>query len=258
VATRLKDAAPLLSIAVVVAFLALWQAASTWWIDPFFLPPPTTVVRGAWQLVATHVIFAAMGVSLARILAGWLLGSIVAIPIGLGIGSSLVARRAIDPFIHFFRFVPAIALVTIFIVWFGVGEVSKVLLIAYATAFIVVVNTASGVATIPQEKFDAARCLGANRRQVFAHVVVPASIPSIYVGMRLALASSFLVIVAAEMLAADSGLGYLIWTSRLYFRIDWMFAAIVTLGALGFVTDAVWKLIGRTALKRYLRDTLRY
>ena len=247
-----------LSLSSIVIFLLAWQAASTWLIDPFFLPAPTTVAHGAWQLVTTHVIFTAAGVSLARILGGWLLGCLVAIPIGLIVGSSRAARSLIDPFIHFFRFVPAIALVTLFIVWFGVGEVSKILLIAYATAFIVVVNTASGVATIPQEKIDAARCLGANGRQVFLHVVVPASIPSIYVGMRLALASSFLVIVAAEMLAAESGLGFLIWTSRLYFRIDWMFAAIVTLGALGYLADWVWKTIGRTTLKRYLRDTLKY
>lgn len=247
-----------LSIASVCAFVLLWQAASTWLIDPFFLPAPTTVLAGAWQLVTSHVIFVAAGVSLARILAGWLVGCCIAIPIGLLIGSSVATRSLIDPFIHFFRFVPAIALVTLFIVWFGVGELSKVLLIAYATGFIVVVNTATGVASIPRDKIDAARCLGARPSQVFFHVIVPASVPSIYVGMRLALASSFLVIVAAEMLAADSGLGFLIWTSRLYFRIDWMFAAIVTLGVLGFAADWLWKAFGRLVLQRYLRDALRY
>jgi ABC-type nitrate/sulfonate/bicarbonate transport system permease component len=248
----------LLSIGSVIVFLLVWQVASTWFIDPFFLPPPSAVASGGWELITTHTIFTAIGVSLGRILAGWLLGSIIAIPIGLIVGSFAPARSIVDPFVHFFRFVPAIALVTLFIVWFGVGEVSKILLIAYATAFIVVVNTASGVSSIPAEKLDAARCLGASRRQVFLHVVIPASLPSIYVAMRLALASSFLVIVAAEMLAADSGLGYLIWTSRLYFRIDWMFAALVTLGVLGFTCDWLWKLLGRTTLERYLRNALRY
>jgi NitT/TauT family transport system permease protein len=227
-------------------------------IDPLFLPAPSAVVAGGIELVKEGTLFLSVGVSLARILSGWLAGSAVAIPIGLLVGSSRLARGIVDPFIHFFRFVPAIALVTLFIVWFGVGEASKVLLIAYATAFTVMVNTASGVGSIAADKIDAARCLGANPRQLFLHVVVPAAVPSMYVGMRLALASSFLVIVAAEMLAAESGLGYMIWTSRLYFRIDWMFAAIVVLGLLGFFTDRVWKAFGATVLRAYLRDVLKY
>jgi NitT/TauT family transport system permease protein len=247
-----------LSLASVLGFLAVWQLASVTIIDPFFLPPPSDVVSGSSELVTDGTLAFSILISMMRILGGWLLGSAVAIPLGLLVGVSHTARAVVDPFIHFFRFVPAIALVTLFIVWFGVGETSKILLIAYATAFIVMVNTASGVGAIPQEKLDAARCLGASPSQTFSQIVVPASIPSIYVGMRLALASSFLVIVAAEMLAADSGLGYLIWTSRLYFRIDWMFAAIVTLGVLGYLTDRVWKAVGRHLLRRYLRDTTKY
>jgi len=247
-----------LSILSVIGFVALWQLVSMTVIDAFFLPPPSTVLAGAAELAAEGTLLEAVLVSMMRILGGWLLGSAIAIPIGLFVGSSPIARSIVDPFIHFFRFVPAIALVTLFIVWFGVGETSKILLIAYATAFIVMVNTASGVGAIPQEKLDAARCLGANERQVFTQIVVPASIPAIYIGMRLALASSFLVIVAAEMLAAESGLGYLIWTSRLYFRIDWMFSAIVLLGLLGFLTDRAWKALGQGALKRYLRDAAKY
>lgn len=247
-----------LSAASVLAFLALWQVASTWLIDPFFLPSPASVLAGAGELLLDGTLLASMAASLARILGGWLLGSALAIPIGLLIGASRMLQSVVDPFVHFFRFIPAIALVTLFIVWFGVGETSKVLLIAYATGFIVVINTASGVGALPKDKLDAARCLGANPTQVFLHIVVPASLPAIYVGMRLALASSFLVIVAAEMLAADSGLGALIWTSRLYFRIDWMFVGIVTLGLLGFATDRLWKLLGRVAARRFLRDALNY
>jgi NitT/TauT family transport system permease protein len=247
-----------LSVASVLAFLTLWQVASTWLIDPFFLPSPVSVFAGAGELVLDGSLFDSIVASLARILGGWLLGSALAIPVGLLIGASRLLQSVVDPFVHFFRFVPAIALVTLFIVWFGVGETSKVLLIAYATGFIVVINTASGVGALPKDKLDAARCLGASPTQVFLHIVVPASLPAIYVGMRLALASSFLVIVAAEMLAADSGLGALIWSSRLYFRIDWMFVGIVTLGLLGFATDRLWKLFGRLAARRFLRDALNY
>ncbi|QPM90870.1 ABC transporter permease [Pseudooceanicola algae] len=244
-----------ISVAVV---LVLWQIASTWLVDDTFLPSPLAVLSASWTLLLNGTLITSVLVSMMRILAGWIIGSAVAIPVGLVVGSSRVMRAVVDPFVHFFRFVPAIALVTLFIVWFGVGEVSKILLIAYATAFIVTVNTASGVAAISADKLNAARCLGASANQVFLRVVIPAALPAIYVGMRLALASSFLVIVAAEMLAADSGLGYIIWTSRLYFQVDWMFAAIVVLGLLGFATDRAWRHIGRTLLSRYLRGMTTY
>lgn len=242
----------------VVAVLLLWQVASTWLVDPMFLPGPWSVATGGWRMLVDGVLLPSIGISMMRILAGWLLGSAVAIPLGLAVGISPVARSLIDPFIHFFRFVPAIALVTLFIVWFGVGEESKIILIAYATAFIVVVNTASGVSSVSQDKLNAARCLGANSQQVFFRVLIPATLPAIYVGMRLALASSFLVIAAAEMLAADAGLGFIIWTSRLFFQVDWMFAAIIILGLLGFLTDRLWRLMGRTVLQRYLRSVTGY
>lgn len=249
---------PFYSVASVVAMIVLWQLASTYLIDPFFLPAPTAVVKGTGELLREGILLKSIGASLGRIFAGWILGSLAAIPVGLLVGSSPVVRSLVDPFTHFFRFIPALALITLFIVWFGVGELSKILLIVYSTGFIVMINTATGVAAIPEEKICAARCLGANRRQLFLHVTAPATVPYIYVGMRLAMASSFLVIVAAEMLAANSGLGYLIWTSRLYFRIDWMFAGIVLLGLLGYGTDRLWRLVGSTLLARYLREVSRY
>jgi ABC-type nitrate/sulfonate/bicarbonate transport system permease component len=247
-----------ISVVSVLAALLIWQVASGWLIDPFFLPSPVSVAAALWEMTLDGSLADSVGASLYRIFSGWLLGSAVAIPLGLLIGTFAPAKSAFDPFVHFFRFIPAIALVTLFIVWFGIGEASKILLIAYATGFIVLVNTASGIGAIPQDKIDAARCLGATSRQVFLRVIVPASLPNIYVGMRLALASSFLVIVAAEMLAAESGLGYLIWNSRLYFRIDLMFAAIVLLGFLGFVADRLMRIGGRLLMENYLRDALKY
>jgi ABC-type nitrate/sulfonate/bicarbonate transport system permease component len=248
----------IVSTASVAGFLLLWQVLADAFVDPFFLPTPTTIFAGLGELLREGILFEAIGVSLGRIVLGWLLGSALAIPVGLLVGASSLVKSVIDPFIHFFRFIPAIALVTLFIVWFGVGEISKVLLITYATGFIVMINTASGVTAIPKEKLDAARTLGARPWQVFLRVIVPATVPFVYVGMRLAMASSFLVIVAAEMLAARSGLGYLIWTSRLYFRIDWMFAGIILLGLLGFLTDRLWRLLGSLFMRRFLRETLQY
>lgn len=248
----------LLSIVGPVTAIVLWHLASGTLVDPFLLPPPTAVASGMLELLADGTLQESTAISLFRILAGWLVGSAIAIPIGLLVGTSSIARQVIDPFIHFFRFVPAIALITLFIMWLGVREESKVGLIAYATAFIVLVNTASGVGAIPSDKLDAARCLGASRLQVFLHVITPASVPYAFVGMRIAMATAFVVIVGAEIIAANSGLGYLVWTSRLYFRVDWVFAGVIVIGVLGFITDRFWSWAGRRLLGRYLRQASSY
>jgi NitT/TauT family transport system permease protein len=246
------------SAASIVIGLAAWEVAARCFIDPFFLPPVSAIFMGAVELVQRGLLFQHIAISLFRILTGFILGSAAAIPLGLVIGTNLVARQIFDPFIHFLRFIPALALTTLFLVWFGVGEVSKILLVMYSTGFVVVMNTATGVVTTHRNKILAAETLGASRWQIFWLVTVPAAVPSIYVGMRIALAGSFLVIVAVEMLAAESGLGYLIWTSKLYFRIDWMFVGIFLLGFFGLVADYGWKLVGRYALGRYVRESADY
>jgi NitT/TauT family transport system permease protein len=248
----------LTSLYAVLLTVVVWELASGRYIDPFFLPKPSTVFRGLVELTARGALAESMGVSLARVLTGWLIGSLIAVPVGLLIGSSRFVKSVVDPFLHFFRFIPAFALITVFIVWFGVGELSRVMLIIYATGFIVMVNTATGVAAINVEKIYAARSLGATPRQVFLHVAVPATVPYVYVGMRLAMASSFLIIIGAEILAANSGIGYLIWTSRLYFRMDWMFGGIVVLGFLGFLTDRAWRIVGNRVLGKYVREVGHY
>jgi NitT/TauT family transport system permease protein len=242
----------------VIGSLLLWHLLSTTFVDPSFLPPPTQVAAAFVELIADGTLFQHILVTLGRVFSGWLLGSLIAAPIGLLAGASLLMRSALDPFIHFFRFIPAIAFVSLFLVWFGTGEMSKILLVAYAAGFLVVVNAATGAASIPDDKINAARCLGASTTQVFRHVTVPAAVSGIFLGMRLALAASFLVIVAAESLAADTGLGYLVWNSRLYFRIDWMFVGIICLGLLGFVADRAWRALGSTVLRRFLGDSARY
>ena len=241
-----------------VLLVILWQLASGPVIDPFLLPPPSAVAAGIAELWADGTLQESIVVSMGRILAGWLVGSLLAIPVGLAVGYSRLARQVIDPFIHFFRFIPAISLITLFILWLGVGEVSKIGLIAYAAGFIVLVNTATGVGAIPPDKLHAARILGAGRRQVFLSVVTPAAVPYIFVGMRLAMATAFVVIVGAEIIAANSGLGYLVWTSRLYFRVDWIFAGVIVIGVLGYLTDRTWGFVGRRLLGRYLRQSVTY
>jgi NitT/TauT family transport system permease protein len=219
--------------------------------DPTFFPGPIETVQGAWELILDGTLLKFSLVSLYRVFKGWVIGSIIAVPIGLLIGRIRLVKQLVEPLVDYFRFIPAIAFLTLFIMWFGVGERSKVLLIVYNTCFIVIVNTASGVLSIDQRRIQAARTLGASELKIVLHVLLPECIPHIFTGVRLGLGSAFTSIIAAEMLAAKEGLGYLIFTSRLYFRIDWIMSGIIMLGLLGYFTDRVFRAFGRVALKRY-------
>jgi len=157
----------------------------------------------------------------------------------------------LDAYIEFFRYIPALSLVTLSMIWFGIGEASKVFLIMYATVFIVTVNTTAGIVAIPANKLRAARSLGANRLQMFVYVTLPASVPFILTGMRIALGNAYAVIVAAEMVAAQTGLGFLIFSSRNYMQTDAIFVGVISLGILGFLTDRVMRFLIVTFGTRY-------
>ena len=159
----------------VVGAIFLWHLASLN-SNPQLLPSPARVVGGAGDLIESGLLWRSILVSLRRVFTGWLLGSAIAIPLGLLAGISKYARAAIDPFIHFFRFVPALALTSLFILWFGIGEPSKINLIAYAVAFVVLVSTASGASSINPDKILGARTLGATRFDLFFRVFLPAPV----------------------------------------------------------------------------------
>ena len=150
-------------------------------------------------------------------------------------------RRLLEPYTEFLRFIPATALITVAVIWFGIGEGSKIFLIIYTTVFIVIINTAAGVSAVAPNKIRAARSLGASRAQVFFFVALPATVPYILTGMRLAMANSFVTIIAAELVAANAGLGKMIWDSRMYMLVDQIFVALLVLGLLGFTADRLFR-----------------
>ena len=181
---------------------------------PIFLPSPLLTLRTLFATLATGELVQNTMVSLMRILAGWALGCFVGAIIGTALGRIPIVYRVFYGVIEYLRFVPPVTLVTLFIIWFGVGEMSKIVLIAWVSVFIVIVNTAAGAASVREGSVRAARCLGASSRQVLWHVAVPEIIPYLVTGMQIALSNAFMTIVAAEMLAAHSGLGFMIWTRR--------------------------------------------
>ena len=230
--------------------LTVWQLLSMQY-SPTFLPSPAETWDGARELAEDGTLADSVVASSRRILIGWGLGLLVGIPVGLFMGRFSIVRRLLDPYIEFFRFIPPIAFVTLAVIWLGVGESSKVVLIFYTTVFIITINTIAGVLAVDDSKLRAAESLGASPFRIMTSVIVPASVPYMVTGARLAMGNSFLTIVSAEIVAAQEGLGALIWTSRNYGRTEWVFVGIVALGILGFLFDRVIRLASRRFLRRY-------
>jgi NitT/TauT family transport system permease protein len=233
--------APILPYLVSFALMiAVWELVAIYFASPLF-PGPWPVARKAVELIADGTLLTNTLASLSRIMSGFLLGTALGVPVGLLIGSFPLCRRLIEPWTEFLRFIPATAMITTAVIWFGIGEGSKIFLLVYTTIFIVILNTAAGVAAIAPNKLRAAQALGANRRQIFFLVALPATVPYILTGMRMAMANSFTTIVAAEMVSAEDGLGVMIWNGRLFMLIDDIFVALVTLGLLGFLADRLFR-----------------
>ena len=228
----------------------LWAIAARF-TSPDFLPGPLRTFKGFVEIVRSGTLWEDLKISLMRIFLGWCRAILIAVPLGLLIGRFRMVRWLLEPLINFFRFIPAIGFLTLFLMWFGVGEESKLVLITYAAIFPIMINTIAGVSGIDEIKYQVAESLGASGIQSFLTVTIPGAVPSIFTGIRLGLSGSIIAIVAAEMLAAQSGIGYLIYTSRLYYRTDWIFVGIVTLGLLGFTTDRLLRLAGNRLFRYY-------
>jgi NitT/TauT family transport system permease protein len=228
----------------------VWQLGA-WIYGPEIIPGPVATWQGAQELLSDGSLIKYIGISFYRVFTGWALGSLLAIPIGLVIGKVTAIRVFAEPFLNFIRFIPPIAFITLFLVWFGIGEQSKIALIMYATLFIVIMNTLTGVLSVEEDKIRSARSMGASEWQILLHVIIPATTPYIFTGIRLAMGTSYMAIIGAEMIASNEGVGFLIWNSRLFFRTDWIFVGLISLGFMGFITDRTVGWIGRKALHRY-------
>lgn len=229
----------------------VWHIAAVYVVASVLFPPPARVILKAVELLQEGILQQQIMVSMQRIMIGFLSGSAIGIPLGLAIGSFRPVRLLLEPYTEFFRFIPATAMITVAVIWFGIGEGSKIFLIIYTTVFIVILNTAAGVGAVTPNKIRAAQCLGANRFQVFLFVALPATVPYILTGMRLAMGNSFVTIIAAELVAANAGLGKMIWDARLYMLVDQIFVALLTLGLLGFSTDRLFRLAIYTFAGRF-------
>lgn len=221
-------------------FLFVWWIASIF-SSPYFMPSPFATAVALWKLTISGVLIESVGISYFRILSGWLIGAAVAVPAALFAGRIPILRHLLEPVFNFFRFVPPIAFLGVAILWFGIGEQSKIALIIYTSLFTVFMATLAGVTSLDQSPERAALSLGATKRQVLWKVVLPGTIPTIIVGMRIGMGFSFMSVVAAEMIAAQEGVGFLIFNARLLFKTANAFAGIITLGAMGLLADWIFR-----------------
>lgn len=243
------------SLAWVIAsfglFLLLWQALSTWVFNPKVVPGPAHILQLAWVEFREGRLIVDTQASLQRVVVGLALGTSVGIVMGLVIGRIMIAERLLEPVVHALRTLTPTALIPISVVWFGIGEESKYFLIFWGTVFFVTVNTTAGVKSSPIARIRAAMCLGASRQSIFVHIILPSAIPQILVGVRLAVASAFMSIVPAELLAATHGLGAALAQAAAYNHVDEMFVVLMIIGFLGFFFDWTVQFTGRTILSRY-------
>jgi len=226
--------------AAILAFLAVWEfAPRIGLVDKVFLPPFSQVAETFVELIGNGQLWEHVSASLSRALLGFVIAVAVAIPLGIAIAWYRPVAEFLNPILELFRNTAALALLPVFILILGIGETSKVALVVYASTFPILLNTISGVRTVDPLLIKSARSLGLSPVRLFQKVILPASVPTIFTGLRMAAASSILVLIAAEMVGAKAGLGYLITASQLNFQIPEMYAGIVTIALVGLAFNGV-------------------
>lgn len=219
---------------LVLALAALWELAPRLGLtDPTFLPPLIEVLAAGWVLAQNGQLWEHTSISLARSLGGLSIAVAIAIPLGLAIGWYQRLGQAVNPLIELLRNTAPLALLPVFLLLLGIGEVSKLSIVVYACAWPLLLNTIAAVRQVDPLLIKSARTMGATPRQLFVKVILPASVPTIFVGIRLAAASAMLVLIAAEMVGAKAGLGYLIIYAQYSFLIGDMYFGIIAITAIG-------------------------
>jgi sulfonate transport system permease protein len=231
---------------LVLGFLAFWQIASTQgWVNPSVFPPLDVIVAALWDSLASGALLDDIAISLQRSGIAFAAAVAVGIPLGLIMGQARIVEQALDPLLQFFRQTSALALYPVFILLLGLGETSKVFVIFWATLFPLLLATIGGVKEVDTKLIEMARTYGASRFTIFRRVVLPASVPAIFVGLRLSATTALLLLIAAEMIGANKGIGFQVMNAQYNFQIPLMFAAILLLALLGLLANAVLVLLQR-------------
>jgi NitT/TauT family transport system permease protein len=231
---------------LLVALLAVWEIVPRLGLtDPTFLPPFSEVMGAGWQLAQSGELYDDVAASLLRALSGFLISVVVVVPLGLAVGWYGRLGNLLNQIIEICRNTAPLALLPVFILLLGIGETSKITMVVYSCAWPLFLNTIAAVKQVDPLLIKSARTMGATPQQLFRKVILPASLPTIFVGIRLASASAMLVLVASEMVGAKAGLGYLIIYSQYSFLIPQMYFGILGITVIGLTFNAVLEALER-------------
>ncbi|CAN7390897.1 ABC transporter permease subunit [Rhizobium rhizogenes] len=239
-----------ISLATVLALLVIWAIAAAYSVvSPVFLPSPWTVAKALYALNVTGFVDSTLAehalASLLRIFGGLAVSLVIGIPAGLAIATSRVGKGILDPIVEFLRPLPPLAYLPLVIIWVGIGEASKITVIALAMLPPIILSTAAGVKAAPVDYVNAARSFGAGRLQVLRHVILPGAIPSILTGIRIALGAGWSTLVAAELVAASQGLGFMIQSAAQFLVTDIVISGIIVIALIAFLFEITVRLIER-------------
>lgn len=231
-----------LTLAAVGVIALAWVLASHYgWANPLFLPPPAKVAEAFWR-VATRgyqgsLLHEHLAASLARVLEGYLVACAIGIPLGLAMGFSTRCKAVFDPLIEFYRPLPPLALYTLLVMWLGIGDLSKVALLFLAALPPLTISAMEAAKSVDVKYVKLGRSLGASRGDLLRHIYVPACLPGICTGMRISLGFTYTVLVAAEIVAADRGVGWMIWDASKFLLSDVVIMGLFVLAVTGLVLD---------------------
>ena len=243
----------LIATSAVLCVVALWWAVTAaGLVTPLFLPSPGAV-WGAFVTASTEgyrdfLLWEHILISLQRVTIAFVLALLIAIPLGMLVAASRLLETVVDPFVNFYRPLPPLAYYTLLVIWFGIGERSKVLLLLLAAFPPLFISVVQGVKTVRRERIDAARSLGASRVKTLRYVVFPSILPDIFTGIRVAVGFTYTTLVAAEMVAAKTGIGWLVLDASRFLQTSYVFMGIIVMGVTGILLDALVKAAQRRAV----------
>ena len=241
-----RRATMMLGIAIWILFFLLWELASILeWVNPLFMPPPQKVLAGLYTLIVEQNFLLDIGISILRIMASFFAACLIAIPLGILMGSFKRVEALVNPLVSAWRYLPAPSFIPLLLMWFGTGEGQKMALLFIGVLWFLITIIMDHVKSVRTELIETSVTLGGDRSQVLWTVVIPSSMPKIVVAMRQMLAVSWTYLVIAEIVAATTGIGAMMMRAKRFLHVDQIMAGIIVIGVLGLTFDYLFRLAHR-------------
>jgi NitT/TauT family transport system permease protein len=239
-------------LGLLIPLLAWWALAASGIVDKVFMPGPLDVVRRLATWWGNDGLPSDIGISVYRVCAGWALSALFAVPLGLLIGTFAPVRAMLEPLTDFIRYMPAVAFIPLVMLWIGIDESAKIAIIFIGTFFQMVLMVAENVRFVPIAQIEAAQTMGATREELVRLVIFPCAKPAVLDTLRITMGWAWTYLVVAELVAANSGLGYSILKAQRYLQTDKIFAGILLIGLIGLVIDQLFRLLHRICFGQWL------